>query len=211
MTWDRKNDKLYMMDDVSGKWNMHCVNPSTGKTEASAANAAEAPFWDLEYSQYFSTEDAPKITGVYNSYFLAPMDPMNLDTVSFNLRTYLDIAGTGALVAVTSLGYERIERYGEEYDAEHFVLLDDGGYIWNWWVYEDDGSYRSFMRLYASNLSQYEDFASHGGYRYCSLVAGEDGNLYLSAYNGRQAPSTRWWESRMPLPILAMRQRPLAI
>ena len=109
---------------------------------------------------------------------------MNLDTVSFNLRTYLDIAGTGALVAVTSLGYERIERYGEEYDAEHFVLLDDGGYIWNWWVYEDDGSYRSFMRLYASNLSQYEDFASHGGYRYCSLVAGEDGNLYLSAYNG---------------------------
>ena len=184
MTWDRKNDKLYMMDDVSGKWNMHCVNPSTGKTEASAANAAEAPFWDLEYSQYFSTEDAPKITGVYNSYFLAPMDPMNLDTVSFNLRTYLDIAGTGALVAVTSLGYERIERYGEEYDAEHFVLLDDGGYIWNWWVYEDDGSYRSFMRLYASNLSQYEDFASHGGYRYCSLVAGEDGNLYLSAYNG---------------------------
>ena len=39
MTWDRKNDKLYMMDDVSGKWNMHCVNPSTGKTEASAANA----------------------------------------------------------------------------------------------------------------------------------------------------------------------------
>mgnify|MGYP000783805232 FL=1 len=135
MTWDRKNDKLYMMDDVSGKWNMHCVNPSTGKTEASAANAAEAPFWDLEYSQYFSTEDAPKITGVYNSYFLAPMDPMNLDTVSFNLRTYLDIAGTGALVAVTSLGYERIERYGEEYRSwitqrNPCACIPSGGASW---------------------------------------------------------------------------------
>ncbi len=184
VTWDRKNDKLYMMDDVSGEWNVHRVNPSTGKTEASAGNGAEAPFWDLEYSRYFSTEDAPKVTGVYNSYFLAPMDPMHVDTMSFNLRDYLDIAGTSALIAVTSLGYERIERSGEEYDAEHFVLLDNGGYIWNWWVYEDDTGYRSFMRLYASNLSQYESFDSYDGYRYCSLITGEDGNLYLSAYDG---------------------------
>lgn len=109
---------------------------------------------------------------------------MNLDTVSFNLRDYLDIASTNALVAVTSLGYERIERYGAEYDAEHFVLLDNGGYIWNWWVYEDSEGYRNFMRLYASNLAQYESFDSHEGYRYCSLITGEDGNLYLSAFNG---------------------------
>ena len=184
VTRDTKNDKLYIMDGESKAWNMHRVDPSTGKLEASAANAAGAPFWDLAYSQYFSTEEAPKITGVYNSYFLTPKDPMNLDTVSFNLRDYLDIASTNALVAVTSLGYERIERYGAEYDAEHFVLLDNGGYIWNWWVYEDSEGYRNFMRLYASNLAQYESFDSHEGYRYCSLITGEDGNLYLSAFNG---------------------------
>ena len=108
VTRDTKNDKLYIMDGESKAWNMHRVDPSTGKSEASAANAAGAPFWDLAYSQYFSTEEAPKITGVYNSYFLTPKDPMNLDTVSFNLRDYLDIASTNALVAATSLGSERI-------------------------------------------------------------------------------------------------------
>lgn len=184
MTQDTKNHKLYIMDGESKAWNMHRVDPATGKSEATASNAAGAPFWDLEYSQYFSTEYAPRITGVYSSYFLTPKDPMSLDTVSFNLQGYLEIAGTSALVAVTSLGYERIERYGTEYDAEHFVLLDNGGYIWNWWVYEDDEGYKNFMRLYASNLAQYESFDSYGGYRYCSLIVGEDGNLYLSAFNG---------------------------
>ncbi len=78
-----------------------CGNSVHGKLEASAANAAGALFWDLAYSQYFSTEEGPKITeGVYNSYFSPPHDP-NLDTVSFNLRDYLDIAAPTLLVAVT--------------------------------------------------------------------------------------------------------------
>ncbi len=112
-------------------------------------------------------------------------------------------------MAVTSLGYERIERYGAEYDAEHFVLLDNGGYIWNWWVYEDSEGYRNFMRLYASNLAQYESFDSHEGYRYCSLITGEDGNLYLSAFNGGETSTFYQMIEVTDAEIPVMTRRPL--
>lgn len=186
MTRDPINNKLYVMDAKSGEWNMHRVNPSTGKSEEVMANRANAPMWDIEYSQFFSTESNPLITAIYQTWFFVPVAPGDLSTdmLAFNLKDYVDLTGGTGMVAMASLGRERIDAYGTEREAERFALLDDKGYVWNIWLYQDEQGYMYKLRPFLSNLGELEDFASHNGSKYCSMKAGEDGNVYLAAYNG---------------------------
>lgn len=184
VTKDAVNGDLYVMDAVSDSWSMHKVDPATGEVVETAANNAGVPLWDMEYSQYFSTEDAPKIASIYYYYFLAPKDPMNLDTSAFNLQSRLSSAGASYLVAATSLGYEQIDYDGALYDTEHFVLLDNAGNLWNWWTYAQDDSYSAILSRYATNLTEAFPGDSSGENMYSSMVVGGDGALYLSAFTG---------------------------
>lgn len=181
-TLDPVNNYLYVMDAVADTWAMHKVDPTTGESVETAENAAEVPLWDMEYSQVFSTEEDVKIGSVYYTYFLSPKDPMNLDAYAFNLSSRLSSAGASYLVAVASLGAETIDYDGDFYDTERFVLLDNAGNLWNWWTYSEDDSYSAILQLYTSNLN--EEFPGYNDDMYCSMVAGDDGALYLSAFDG---------------------------
>lgn len=170
----------YIMDAATDTWAMHKVD-STGTSVATATNTAEVPLWDMEYSSYFSTEETDKVSSIYYYYFLSPKDPMNLDTMAFDLSSRVSY-----LTAITSLGCEEYwdEEEGVMLDTEHIVLLDNAGNVFNFWIYEADGGMSAWLNKYPSDLP-----CSFEGYNnleqmYCSMVAGDDGYLYLSAFNG---------------------------
>ena len=181
-TLDEQNNYLYVMDESSNVWAMHKVDMTTGETvENSGANAAGVPLWDMAYSKYFSTEDAPLVSSIYGYYFLSPKDPMNMDSMAFNLQSRV-----GYLTGITSAGYE--EYWDEEdqvmLDTEHIILMDDLGQIWNFWIYETDEGMSAWLNSYPSTLEL--DFPGYNNMEnmYCSLVLGEDGSLYLSYFTG---------------------------
>ena len=181
-TLDEQNNYLYVMDESSNVWAMHKVDMTTGETvENSGANAAGVPLWDMAYSKYFSTAEAPMVSSVYGYYFLSPKDPMNLDSMAFDLSSYVSY-----LTAITSAGYE--EYWDEEdqvmLDTEHVILMDNLGQIWNFWIYETEEGMSAWLNSYPSTLEL--DFPGYNNMEnmYCSLVLGEDGNLYLSYFTG---------------------------
>ena len=176
-------DKYYIMDSVANVWNMHVVDPVSGASESVVANAAGVPLWDMVYSEYYSTESAPKINGVYYYYLLPVKDPTALDTSAFGLQSYLQqYSGASYLTAVASAGYEQITSQGKVYDSEHIMMLDNAGFIWSFWVYPSASGYGASLNFYPTDLEL--DFPGYDNDMYCSMVVGEDGNLYLSAFNG---------------------------
>ena len=176
-------DKYYIMDSVANVWNMHVVDPVSGASESVVANAAGVPLWDMVYSEYYSTEAAPKVNGVYYYYLLPAKDPLALDTSAFGLSSYLaNYSGASYLTAVASAGYEQITSQGKVYDSEHIMMLDNAGFIWSFWVYPSASGYGASLNYYPTDLEL--DFPGYDNDMYCSMVVGEDGNLYLSAFNG---------------------------
>ena len=182
-TYNPVNDRYYIMDAVADSWSMHVVNPATGESETIGSNTAGVPLWDMEYSAYYSTEDAPKVNGIYYYYLLPVKDPMALDTSAFGLSSFLtNYSGASYLTAVTSGGYEQITSQGVTYDSERVLMLDNAGYIWSFWVYPSDDGYGASINFYPTDLDL--AFPGNEDDMYCSMVIGEDGNLYLSAFDG---------------------------
>ena len=179
-TFDPLN-KTYYIQEESENLLMHKVNEDGVTVETSTTNGAEAPLWDMAYSTYFSTKEAPKVSSIYGVYFLSPMDPMNLNSDAFNIQGRCDYA-----TAITSLGYEKYQDVdsGEMLDTEHIVVLGNNGAVIHFWVYEDGDAMSAWISSYPSNLdlpfAGYDD----GERMFCSMVAGDDGALYLSYFNG---------------------------
>lgn len=182
---DPVNNVLYVVDSTTDSWGMHQVDPTTGKTMDSAVNGAGVPLWDLVYSRRFSTAEAPLVSGIYYYYFLVPENPMKLSGAAFNLQEYLPGVGATYLVAATSLGAETVTFEGETFDTEHFVLLDNSGHFWNWSVYQEGGEFTALLSCYESNLKEQFLGDSSGNNMFSSMVVGEDGYLYLSAFTGQ--------------------------
>ena len=184
VTKDPLNNVLYVNDAATNTWAMHKVDPATGESVETAGNSTGVPLWDMEYSSYFSTAEAPMVSSVYGYYFLSPKDPMNLDSMAFDLSGRVNY-----LTAITSLGYE--EYWDEDdqvmLDTEHVLLMDESGTIWHFWIYETDQGMSAWLASYPSNLPELG--LTFEGYNnmeamYCSLIVGEDGNLYLSYFTG---------------------------
>ena len=184
VTKDPLNNVLYVNDAATNTWAMHKVDPATGESVETAGNSTGVPLWDMEYSAYFSTAEAPLVSSVYYYYFLSPKDPMNLDSMAFDLSGRVNY-----LTAITSLGYE--EYWDEDdqvmLDTEHVLLMDESGTIWHFWIYETDQGMSAWLASYPSNLPELG--LTFEGYNnmeamYCSLIVGEDGNLYLSYFTG---------------------------
>lgn len=185
-TYDPKNNVMYIMDAAENTWAMHKVSMEGKTLENSGANAAGVPLWDQAYSEVFSTDETAMVGSIYYYYFLAPKNPMALDTSAFNLSSRLSTAGAEYLVAITSLGYEEFWDEEDEVmlDTEHFILLDNGGNLWHFWTYATDDGYSAWLSMFASDLALEFPGDDSGNNMYTSMVAGDDGALYLSAFTG---------------------------
>ena len=185
-TYDSLNDRYYIMDAAENSWSMHLVNPATGETESVASNPTGIPLWDMEYSSWLSTEDAVKLNTIYYYYFLPAKDPMALDTSAFGLQTYLNnYTGAQYLTAVTSAGYQLFDNGdGTTLDTELVLMMDNAGYIWYFWIYPTASGYSAKLNYVPTDLDIEFAVDDTGNYTYSSMVVGEDGNIYLSAFTG---------------------------
>ena len=175
---------LYAMDSEKNRWAVHEIDMTTGKTSNTvAANTFEAPLWDMAYSTYWSTEEDPKIYGVYEGTLLMTADPMDLSTgKEFDMSTTLYERTHGEiLLAVANAGYTK---YSGK-DCELFYLLDDTGAVWAMYAYNKNGEMDAYFKYYKSNLREI-GFRPDTvlDYQYSSMVVGEDGNLYVSYFDG---------------------------
>ena len=180
-TYSTAENVFYMMDNESNKWMMHKVSPD-GTVLQSAPNTNSVAFWDMAYNPYFSeVHGEEQLSSIYYYYLLSPKNPMNMNAVGFNLGDLADY-----LVGITSLGYERqADEEGVEYDTEHLVLMDNDGYVWDFWVYDEaDGGMNALFNIAKSNITCEFPGDDTMDNLYTSLMAGEDGNLYLSTFNG---------------------------
>ena len=184
-TKDPLNNKYYVMSSAGESMNL--VNPETGAIEVVGGNGAGVPLWDMEYSSVFSTAEAPKVNSIYYYYFLPGKDPMALDTAAFGLSSYLSTySGASYVVAITSLGYVPYEKSGVTYDTEWIMMLDNAGYLWEFYIYEVDGGYSAFLGYYETDLvTKYgPTFPGNKDDMYCSMVAADMDNLFVSVYTG---------------------------
>ncbi len=180
-TYSTKEDAYYIVDAASNSWSMHKVAPD-GTELAVSANAAQVPLWDMQYSDYFSgVREKEMISSIYYYYFLSPKDPMNLDTMAFNLSSRVNY-----LTAIASMGYE--EYWDEEelvmLDTEHILMLDDAGIVWDFWIYDTEDGMSAWLSSTPSNLPCTFPGDDQMENMYTSMVVGDDGNLYVSTFNG---------------------------
>ena len=180
-TWSDAENAFYMMDNVASKWEMHKVG-TDGKTITTAANPNGIALWDMAYNPYFSEiHGEEQVSGIYYYYLLSPKNPMNMNAVGFNLGDLADY-----LVGITSKGYEQqTDENGVVYDTEHLVLLDNDGYIWDFWIYDvEGGGMNALYNISKSNLTCEFPGDDTMDNLYTSLMVGDDGNLYLSTFTG---------------------------
>ena len=180
-TYSTLEDVYYIMDSVSESWQMHKVSPD-GTTLETVANPNNIPLWDMSYSEYFSQQRGKEqINSIYYYYLLSPKDPMDMDAVGFDLSSMASY-----LVAITSKGHEQItDDNGVVHDSEHLVLLDNDGYVWDFWIYDhESGGMDAMFAIHASDLPCEFPGDDTMENMYTSLMVGGDGALYLSTYNG---------------------------
>ena len=165
--------------DSSGK-SVITMDLTTGET--TTIGAAPVPLADMAISE-FSTDEQELINAVYYYYYLPAKDPTNITTSAFNFSSYLSqYTGGSEFVGVTTNGWT--EYNGNE--AEAVYLLDDAGYIWFLKVYATDTGYSAGISFIPTDLVDigYEKTYDDSENTLSSLIVGEDGNLYFSAFNG---------------------------
>ena len=183
-TYNSDRNVLYTMDNEKNTWAIHEIDMTTGKTRNTVtANTFEAPLWDMAYSTYWSTEEAPRIYGVSEGTFILRADPMDLNTgTAFDMTTSLyERARAEILMAVANAGYTK---YSGK-DCELVYLLDDTGTVWAMYAHEKNGEMDANYKVYKTNLREIgfrPDTVRD--YQYTSMVVGEDGNLYVSYFDG---------------------------
>lgn len=182
-------DAYYMLSSNEGT--MHKRSFITGEDlETPSEVYRNDNYWllDMSYSNYFSQQDgSPRIYGVRENSVLAPTNPMAPEYV------HLDAGVARFLPGIAVGGTETItykDWYNDiETESEIFYMLDDSGNVWrcnmfrkdSWGTMRFDWTYT----IYPSDLQirfQGPDFRGN-----CSLVLGQDGALYLSAFTGKQS------------------------
>ena len=182
-TYSTKQNVYYMME-ITDALKMNKLD-ANGNLLASAENSNTIALWDMAYSEVFSTEQTDMVTSIYYSYLLSAKDPMALDAIGWDLGSMCSY-----MLGITTLGAEQVEdEDGNVYDTEHLVMLDNDGYIWDFWVYQvqkENGTvgYDALYNITGSDLRLDLPGYDNMEHMFASLMAGEDGNLYLSAFTG---------------------------
>lgn len=176
-------DTFYLLDSDHGT--MHLLNNNGENVIEPTDTYYQQNYWlwDLAYSEYFSTEETPAVYGIRENAIVAPTDPMNPTFVNYNLGVY----GVTFLAGIACDGYEKItykDYYGyeTEADSEVIYMIDDGGNVWRCNMFLEYGYRYNFVySVITSDLNV--DFPANFTGR-SSLVIGEDGALYFSAWVG---------------------------
>ena len=165
------------------------------RVDAATGVSEEVGTWDgqiygMAYSKLFSDETVDRVHMIVDSVWMPAKDPANsYDTDSWDLFDYLyDNAYAFEFVAIAVGDIVTVEDQGNTYEAEELFLLDDQGYIWKLCAYFDGEFYNSTEPVcYRSNLKDLGWSAVRMDetlLTLSSMVMGEDGNLYFSAYTG---------------------------
>ena len=191
--YDSRNSTVYLVD--SQKHSLHKVDPATGKDLATydgvPATGGSLPVWDLAYSDFFSTEDKPLLTGVYGIYILPLTEPENFSGINKSFEDSYALGKTGAsrYLTIAAMGHDWVTPVWNTVEGEIYALLDDAGYI-HIGVFcdeEEEGalSYTGWD-WFESTLPELNLPGSDSD-MYCSMVATEENGasvLYLTCFTG---------------------------
>ena len=191
-----KNTKNAYVMDSEEPYSIYEINTETGETLNTYKHSVDLAYWDMAYSEQFSTAETPMIASIYNSYIICPSAVDAQTGVGNNLYIYLHRYGNAEkFTALTSAGAttfrKDFDRDGveEEFPAEAFLALDDKGNVWTAIFYQRNGSWAyPDLSISSTNLAALGvDFPGYNGTPYCSLLYNaENGEpvLYLSYFDG---------------------------
>ena len=175
-TYDPIDNVYFAMDDSSVNA-IHKI-AADGTNVESYTNTAGVPLWDMTYSPVFSQAGKPIISSIYGYYLLPAMDPAALSTAAFNLGGAVDL-----LTAVTTFGADETDVDGVMTPCEHIVMLDNAGQVLHMYMFPDGDNMSANLEIADSDL-KYKFDLYDGDVSFTNMVVGDDGNLYLSAFNG---------------------------
>ena len=167
------------------------VDMQTGTSEE--LGTWEGQMYDFAYSKLFSDEGTPRVHMIYDAMWLPAKDvSQTRDTEGWDLFDYIfDNAYAFEFVSIAVGDIVTVEDQGNTYEAEELFLLDDQGYIWKLCAYFDGEFYNSTEPVcYSSNLKALGWSATRLDetvLTLSSMVMGDDGKLYFSAYNGHSS------------------------
>ena len=172
-------ESFYLLD--ASKGTMHLLDRQGKDLTAPSEWYLNSNYWvwDLACSEMFSG----RLYGIRENLLLAPFDPMSPEMVTFDLSMY----GVTFLAGITSGGTETITYqgyYGEELTAESeiFYMIDNKNRVWRCNMFLESGDrWDMVYSIIPSNLDA--DYPAEFAGR-SSLVLGEDGALYFSAWTG---------------------------
>ncbi len=178
VAYDKVTDRLYLQDSVDGSWFMHQVDLTTGQDTAKSSAACGFGFAmsDLTALEKFNTKEEPGMMAVAQTYLMSACDPMgNTFNQGWNLAQYLtEYTGGTKFVAVASMGTDTNE---DGVLCDLIYALDDAGWLWS---FQYDGTGSIGFDFIPTDLKL--SFPTSQNYQYCSMVRGDDGNLYLSYF-----------------------------
>lgn len=185
-TINTNNGHMYLMDGQN--YNMFEIDPKDGSTIASGAGVG-LPYVDMAYSEMFSTKDSSTIFGLYGSYFLIESDPLHIQGSGYKLSSYLgNNTGASFFTAIANMGTTELEdpELGL-IDVELFGVLDNANYLWIMAVYNDPAqgaSLYDWLDIVDTGITEtYEGMMTEDYVYTGSMVMGDDGVLYLSAFS----------------------------
>lgn len=186
-TLDTINNVLYLIDTTAPM--VHKIDAATGEEIESAPILMNIGYSDFSYSKVFSTKDTPLVGGVYAGYFFPMQDPMNFNAYGMDFSMAL-MLGTGAteFVGCTSLGEGDPavdEETGEIISeiTERYALLDNANSLWIVDVYATAEGAALALKGIGTVENIKETYEGYDNNSLTSLVQGEDGKLYLAAFN----------------------------
>lgn len=198
-TWDMANDKTWTkyasldndinsaaydfvngdMYQMSTSGLLHKVNPDTGKTLETSASATPygAPMNDIELAAYTTvTSGTTILVGVHDAYFFYSNPAMDnqFGRGYFDFSDYLkQYCNASEMTAIAWAGRDSKGR-------DVFYCMTDSGTIWM--VFINFATGQAGLSWAETDLD-----LSWPGYdtsSYCSMIMGDDGNFYLSYFNG---------------------------
>ena len=131
----------------------------------------------LAYSSLYSTDSTPWVYYIRNGSLMRPRPVDSQDYVNTFSMGY----DHSSLMAVTCAGTELYTYKGSQLESDLLYLVDNTGTVWKGNVFTYNGS-QNFQYTKTPSSLPSDLFADKS---YSSLVLGDDGALYLSAFTGR--------------------------
>lgn len=160
---------------------LYTIDMKTGETLdiSDSTIAFGAPVDDMDMAYYYNaSNNSDLMVGIYGYYLLYSNASDNDFGYGWNLSSYLaNYSGASSFTSVAWAGYVR-NNAGNIVDV--FLLTTDTADIWM--VAPDFDTGNASLNFYSTNLDL--SWPGYGSNMYCSMVIGDDGNLYLSYFTG---------------------------